>query len=106
MLVCVLIVCFPFHPFPSRNRLPYPFSLVVRPLFCLWFAGIPFLFRINMLVATLLIFAVATMTQSEKELEEAVKETECFCPVVIKWLMNAVKEGTVPEELLGILKDF
>src|SRR3954470_15774979 len=26
----------------------------------LWFAGIPFLFRINMLVATLLIFAVAT----------------------------------------------
>src|SRR3954466_9779338 len=22
------------HTFPSRNRLPYPFSLVVRPLFC------------------------------------------------------------------------
>src|SRR3954470_21963041 len=52
------------NTFPSRNRLPYPFSLVVRPLFCLWFAGIPFLFRINMLVATLLIFAVATAGDS------------------------------------------
>src|SRR4051812_40074680 len=54
------------NTFPSRNRLPYPFSLVVRPLFCfvLWFAGIPFLFKINMLVATLLIFAVATAGDS------------------------------------------
>src|SRR3954470_22877447 len=32
--------------------------------FVLWFAGIPFLFRINMLVATLLIFAVATAGDS------------------------------------------
>src|SRR4051812_27832616 len=37
------------------------------------------------------------MTQSEKELNEAVKETKCFCPVVIKGLMNAVKEETIPE---------
>ncbi|XP_045791182.1 uncharacterized protein LOC123885887 [Trifolium pratense] len=52
-------------------------------------------------------FLVMTLkTQSEKELDEAVKETECFCPVVIKGLMNVVKEETIPREVLEILEDF
>ena len=47
------------------------------------------------------------MTQNEKELDDAVKETECFCPVVIKGLMNVVKEEIpIPGEVLEILKDF
>src|SRR3954464_14524340 len=49
------------NTFPSRNRLPYPFfsgrETVV--LFC-GLLAFPSFFRINMLVATLLIFAVAT----------------------------------------------
>ncbi|KAG7586297.1 Integrase catalytic core [Arabidopsis thaliana x Arabidopsis arenosa] len=47
------------------------------------------------------------LTHSEKELDEAIKETECICPVVIKGLMSAVKEDvTTPTEVLEILKDF
>ena len=47
------------------------------------------------------------MTQNEKELDDAVKETECFYPVVIKGLMNVVKEEIpIPGEVLEILKDF
>jgi len=32
------------------------------------------------------------VTQSEKELDEAIKEIECICPVVIKGLMSAEKK--------------
>ncbi|XP_057451853.1 uncharacterized protein LOC130743636 [Lotus japonicus] len=47
------------------------------------------------------------MTQNEKELDEDVKETKCFCPVVIKGLMSVVKEEPIiPEEVLEILEDF
>jgi hypothetical protein len=47
------------------------------------------------------------MTHSEKELIEAIKETECFCPVVIKGLMSVgKKETTTPKQVLEILEDF
>jgi len=47
------------------------------------------------------------MTHNEEELDHAVKETECFCPVVIKGLMSVVKEEfPVLGEILEILKDF
>lgn len=47
------------------------------------------------------------MTQSEKELDKTVKETEFFCPMVIKGLMSDVnEETTIPEEVLGILENF
>jgi hypothetical protein len=47
------------------------------------------------------------MTQDEKELDKAVKETNCLCPVVIKGLMSVVKEETlIPGEILEILRDF
>ncbi|XP_020880760.1 uncharacterized protein LOC110228290, partial [Arabidopsis lyrata subsp. lyrata] len=47
------------------------------------------------------------MTHSEKELDESFKETNCFCPVVIKGLMSAVKEKVaIPEDVLEILEKF
>jgi hypothetical protein len=47
------------------------------------------------------------MTQNEKELDDTVKETECFYPIVIKGLMNVLKEEIlIPGEVLEILKDF
>ncbi|KAI5384257.1 hypothetical protein KIW84_071317 [Lathyrus oleraceus] len=47
------------------------------------------------------------MTHSEKEFDEAIKKTEYFYLVVIKWSMSVVNEETIIlEELLGILQDF
>ncbi|KAI5437657.1 hypothetical protein KIW84_023684 [Lathyrus oleraceus] len=47
------------------------------------------------------------MTHSEKELDEAVKETKFFGQVVGKGLMSVVEEETtIPEEVTEILKDF
>ncbi|CAJ2671722.1 unnamed protein product [Trifolium pratense] len=47
------------------------------------------------------------MTHNEKELDDAVKETKCFCPVVINRLMSAMKEEIlISGEVLEILKDF
>lgn len=47
------------------------------------------------------------MTQSEKNLDEAIKETECFFPLVIKGLINVVKEeASIPEKMLEIQEDF
>jgi len=41
------------------------------------------------------------MTHNEKELVDVVKETECFCPVVIKGLRSVVKEEIlIPGEVL------
>lgn len=46
------------------------------------------------------------MTQSEKKIDEDVKETKLFCPMVIKWIMSVVnEETTIPEEVLGILEE-
>lgn len=47
------------------------------------------------------------MTQNEKELDDASKEIECFCPVVSKGLMSVVKEDvSIPQEVLEILGHF
>ena len=47
------------------------------------------------------------MTQNEKEFDEAVKETKCFCPAMIKGLLSAVKEeSTIPEYVIEILDEF
>src|SRR4030042_5478995 len=47
------------------------------------------------------------MTQNERELDEAVKEADCFYPVVFKGVMSVVKEEVpVPGEILESLKDF
>lgn len=41
------------------------------------------------------------MTQDEKELDETVKETECFCLVARKGLTSALKkEVSIPDEFL------
>lgn len=47
------------------------------------------------------------MAESDKELDADVKESECFCPVVIKGLFSAVNEGeAIPSEVKEILDDF
>ncbi|PNX90751.1 retrotransposon-related protein, partial [Trifolium pratense] len=47
------------------------------------------------------------MTQDERELDKAVREAECFCPVVFKGVMNSVKEEVpIPGEISDILRDF
>lgn len=47
------------------------------------------------------------MTHSEKKFDEAVKETDYFCPVVIKELMNVVKEKTtISKEVSRVLENF
>lgn len=47
------------------------------------------------------------ITQSEKELDEVVKETEFFCSMVIKGLMSVLnEETTIPSEVLGNLENF
>ncbi|KAL1194915.1 RNA-directed DNA polymerase-like protein [Cardamine amara subsp. amara] len=47
------------------------------------------------------------MAHNEKDLEEAIKETGCFCPVVVKGLMSAVTaEPSIPTEILEILDGF
>lgn len=52
-------------------------------------------------------FSFSVMTKSEKELDEAVKETKILCPIMIKGLMSAVNEETIIlEEVLGILENF
>jgi hypothetical protein len=52
-------------------------------------------------------YSFLVMTQDEKELDKAVKETNCLCPVVIKGLMSVVKEETlIPGEILKIMRNF
>lgn len=47
------------------------------------------------------------MTYNDKELVETVKETNCFCPVVVKGLLSTVKEeAPIPVEVLEILEGF
>ncbi|KAI5387259.1 hypothetical protein KIW84_073414 [Lathyrus oleraceus] len=47
------------------------------------------------------------MTQSEKEFDEVVKESDFLCPMVIKSLINVVnEETTILEKVLGILEKF
>ncbi|KAI5427580.1 hypothetical protein KIW84_032835 [Lathyrus oleraceus] len=51
--------------------------------------------------------SLLVMTKSEKEIDEAVKETKILCPIMIKGLMSAVNEETkILEEVLGILENF
>jgi len=52
-------------------------------------------------------YSFLVLTHDEKELDEAVTEIECFCPVVSKALMSVVKEEvSISEEVLEILRDF
>lgn len=47
------------------------------------------------------------MAHSEKELDEAIKETGCFYPVVVKGLMSVAKEEIATlKEVVEILKNF
>ncbi|KAI5416149.1 hypothetical protein KIW84_041261 [Lathyrus oleraceus] len=47
------------------------------------------------------------MKHSVKELDESIKETEVLCPILIKGVMSVINEKTkIPEEVLGVLKDF
>lgn len=47
------------------------------------------------------------MTYNDKELNDSAKETNYFCPIVIKRLSSGEKEGTtILEEVLEILEDF
>src|ERR1044072_1776450 len=47
------------------------------------------------------------MASNEKELEDAVKEAQCFCPVMVKGLLTVDKgEVRIPEEILDILQNF
>jgi len=47
------------------------------------------------------------MTRDERKLDKAVREANCFCPVVFKGVMSTVKEEVpIPGEILEILRDF
>lgn len=52
-------------------------------------------------------FSFLTLISSEQELNEAVKEAEYFCPMVLKGLLKANKEKIVIlHEVQQILKGF
>ncbi|CAL2232031.1 unnamed protein product [Prunus armeniaca] len=48
-----------------------------------------------------------TLIRSEQELNEAVKEAECFCPLVLKGLLKiGGGEGDIPQDVQQILNQF
>ncbi|CAL8120747.1 unnamed protein product [Prunus armeniaca] len=48
-----------------------------------------------------------TLIRSEQELNEAVKEAECFCPLVLKLLLKiGGGEGDIPQDVQHILNQF
>ena len=46
------------------------------------------------------------VTSNERLLEDSFKETQTFCPVVVKGLMSTEKSNETPEEVEEILRDF
>ncbi|KAJ9537524.1 hypothetical protein OSB04_030257 [Centaurea solstitialis] len=46
------------------------------------------------------------VTSNERLLEDSFKETQTFCPVVVKGLLSTEKSDDIPEEVEEILRDF
>ncbi|KAJ9544449.1 hypothetical protein OSB04_024156, partial [Centaurea solstitialis] len=46
------------------------------------------------------------VTSNERLLEDTFKETQTFCPVVVKGLLSTEKSDNIPEEVEEILRDF
>ncbi|KAJ9544248.1 hypothetical protein OSB04_023955 [Centaurea solstitialis] len=46
------------------------------------------------------------VTSDERLLEYTFKETQTFCPVVVKGLLSTEKSNEIPEEVEEILRDF
>lgn len=48
-----------------------------------------------------------TMARSDRVLDAYVKESKCFCPVVVKGVFNVVnEEEAIPPKVKEILEDF